>query len=511
MTRQKSLFTLGLTVLVMTWGATTETEAGLASHRSLGAFTQASDVGTVRQKGAATFDKKTGVYRIVGNGDDLWAGKDDFHFVHRKAWGDTSIAATVSFVAGSTDPHSKAGVMIRQDLSPDSPYADIVVHQNGHVALQYREVRGGDTYEIEALQKGEGRFQLERQGDYVFMSVADADGRLHHAGGGFHLALDGVYYIGLAVCSHSDTQTKTVDFSGVQISKPKALPAITAATPVESTLETVDVRSGYRAVVYHTVDHIEAPNWTTDGKTFIFNSNGHIFTLPATGGVPSQLDTGDLSHINNDHGPSADGKWLAISDQTRGGDNQSRVYVVSMSGGEPRQVTAAGPSYWHGWSPDGKTLAVIANRNGDFDVYAVPIEGGSEARLTTTAGLDDGSEYSPDGQWIYFNSVRTGNMKIWRMHPDGSMQTQVTFGDDSRDWFPHISPDGKWIAYISFGTDVVPGDHPANKFVSLKVMPITGGIARDVAKLFGGQGTMNVPSWSPDSTHLAFVSYRPMP
>jgi len=398
-----------------------------APHRPLGAFTQDTDIGSVKQKGRATFDAHTKTYRVVGNGDDLWAGKDDFHFVNRQARGDVAIAASITPIAGSTDPHSKSGIMVRQDLTPDSPYADIVVHHNGHVALQYRETRGGDTYEIEALHTGPGRFQLEHQGDYVFMSIEGADGKMHHAGGGFRLKLDGTYYVGLLVCSHSDTQTKTVDFSDVAITRPAALPPISATTKVESTLETVDVTSSYRAVVYHTADHIEAPNWTADGKTFIFNSQGRLFSMPVSGpvagGAPIALDTGDLTHINNDHGP----------------------------------------------------------------------------------------DYTPDGQWIYFNSVRSGNMKIWRMHPDGTQQEQVSTGDDSRDWFPHVSPDGKWVAYISFGTDVAPGDHPANRFVSIKVMPVSGGPARVVAKLFGGQGTMNVPSWSPDSTHLAFVSYRPVP
>ena len=485
--------------------------SGTAIAKPVGIFNRDSDIGSVKQKGHAAYNARTHTYRVVGNGDDLWAARDDFHFLNRQAIGDVAIAGTIALISGSADPHSKAGLMVRQDLTADSPYADIVVHHNGHVALQYRETRGGQTYEIEALHTGPGRFQLERQGDYVFMSIAGPDGKLHHAGGGFRLKLDGPYYVGLMVCSHSDTQTKTADFSDVAITTPAPLPAITADTRTESTLETVDVTSNYRAVVYHTTDHIEAPNWSHDGKTFIVNSGGHIFTMPVDGGTPRQLDTGDLDHINNDHGPSPDDKWLAMSDQTRGGDGASRVYIVPMSGGAPRQLTANGPSYWHGWSPDGKTVAFIGKRDGDFDVYTMPAEGGAETRLTTTAGLDDGSEYSPDGQWIYFNSVRTGNMKIWRMHPDGSGQAQVTFGDDSRDWFPHISPDGKWIAYVSFGTDVAPGDHPANRFVAIKVMPVSGGEARTVAKLFGGQGTMNVPSWSPDSTHLAFVSYRPIP
>ena len=501
---------LGLAALGAAAGET-GTAAKPAHRDAIGIFTGYSDIGTVQQAGGATYNARTATYRVIGNGDDLWAAKDDFHFVRRKVAGDISITATISPVAGSTEPHSKAGLMIRQDLAPDSPYADIVVHGNGHVALQYRETRGGDTYEIEALHSGLGRFQLERQGDYVFMSVADANGTPRHAGGGFRLKLEGPYYVGLMVCSHSDVETKTVDFSKVVIGKPAPLPVITASSRVESTLETVDVASAYRAVVYHTTDHIEAPNWSADGKVFIFNSGGRIFKLPVEGGMPTALNTGDLNHINNDHGPSPDGKWLAISDQTRGGDALSRVYVVPMDGGEPQRVTAEGPSYWHGWSPDGKTLAIVGRRNGEFDIYSIPAKGGAETRLTNAPGLDDGSEYSPDGQWIYFNSVRTGNMKIWRMHTDGSHQEQMTFGDDSRDWFPHISPDGKWIAYVSFGTDVPPGDHPANRLVSLKVMPASGGAGHVVAKLFGGQGTMNVPSWSPDSTHLAFVSYRPVP
>ena len=513
MKRLSAIFA-GLTALCLI-PVTGVATARSAPHRALGAFTRDTDIGRVMQPGRAAYDARRRTYRVVGNGDDLWAGKDDFHFVNREIRGDVAIAATIAPITGSTDPHSKAGVMVRQDLTPDSPYADIVVHQNGHVAMQYRETRGGDTYEIEALHTGPGRFQLERQGDYVFMSIQGADGRMHHAGGGFRLSLDGTYYVGLLVCSHSDTQTKTVDFADVEITKPAPLPPISATTRVESTLETVDVTSSYRAVVYHTTDHIEAPNWSADGKTFIFNSQGRIFTLPVSGpvagGAPAALDTGDLTHINNDHGPSPDGKWLALSDQPKGGDDPSRVYIVPMDGGEPRQLTAMGPSYWHGWSPDGKTVAIVANRNGNFDIYSVPATGGPETRLTTAPGLDDGPDYTPDGQWIYFNSVRSGNMKIWRMHPDGTQQEQVTTGDDSRDWFPHVSPDGKWIAYIAYGTDVQPGDHPANRFVSIKVMPASGGPARVVAKLFGGQGTMNVPSWSPDSTHLAFVSYRPVP
>lgn len=191
-----------------------------APHQKLGLFTRDSDIGTVQQKGGTTFDPRTGSYQVVGNGDDLWAAKDDFHFVSRKVTGNVAIAATISPVGGSTEPHSKAGLMVRQDLTPDSPYADVVVHENGLVSLQYRAKRGGDTYEIDAPHTGPGRFQLERRGDSVSISIADADGTLHRAGAAVQVRFEGPYHVGLLVCSHSDTQTKTVDFTDVKITKP---------------------------------------------------------------------------------------------------------------------------------------------------------------------------------------------------------------------------------------------------------------------------------------------------
>ena len=216
------------------------------------------------------------------------------------------------------------------------------------------------------------------------------------------------------------------------------------------------------------------------------------------------IDTGFAHRCNNDHGLSPDGKWLAISDSTEKGP--SFIYVLPAGGGTPRKITSTGPSYWHGWSPDGRSLAFCGERKGEFDVYTIGVEGGAETRLTTAPGLDDGPDYSPDGKYIYFNSVRTGHMQIWRMRPDGSDQEQVTF-DEANNWFAHPSPDGRWIVYLSFPSAVT--GHPANKDVTLRLMPAAGGPSQDLAKLFGGQGTINVPSWSPDSKSIAFVSYLP--
>ncbi len=231
---------------------------------------------------------------------------------------------------------------------------------------------------------------------------------------------------------------------------------------------------------------------------------GKIYKLPVEGGVPELLDTGFANRCNNDHGLSPDGTQLVISDQSQR-DNKSLIYILPSAGGTPNLVTQLGPSYWHGWSPDGKTLAYCAERNGEYDIYTIPVEGGEEKRLTTAPGLDDGPDYSPDGQYIYFNSERSGLMQIWKMKTDGSMQEQVT-SDDYNNWFAHPSPDGKWLAFLSYEKDVK--GHPANKDVMLRLMPVGGGEIQVLAKLFGGQGTINVPSWSPDSNNLAFVSYR---
>ncbi len=281
------------------------------------------------------------------------------------------------------------------------------------------------------------------------------------------------------------------------------------AAALESTLEIFHLATGTRQVVYRTRGHFEAPNWSRDGMHFLINSEGLLYRLSRDGGEPVRVDTWPLNRLNNDHGLSPNGRLIAISDKSDP-DGKSRIHVLPADGGAIHLVTPDGPSYWHGWSPDGQTLAYVAARGGsrDLNIYTCPAEGGAEKRLTTAAGLDDGPDYSPDGRYIYFNSMRSGNMKLWRMRADGGAQEQVTIEDDTRDWFPHPSPDGRWIVFVSFGTDVPVRDHPPNKQVTLRLMPADGGAPRVIATLFGWQGTLNVPSWSPDGKRFAFVSYR---
>ena len=274
-----------------------------------------------------------------------------------------------------------------------------------------------------------------------------------------------------------------------------------------SILETVDVFSEERKVLKEFDHVIEAPNWTKDGKYLVFNSNGRMFTYEMATGEVKEINTDFAIDCNNDHVLSPDNSELAVSHFTNE-DATSRIYILPLSGGKPRLVTEKGPSYLHGWSPDGKRLAYCAERNGQYDIYTISVDGGEETQLTNLPGLDDGPEYSSDGKYIWFNSVRSGLMQVWRMETDGSNPTHMV-QEEANCWFPHVSPDNQWVVYIAYKKgDVDPGDHPANKNVELRLIPATGGESKTIVSLFGGQGTINVNSWSPDNRTIAFVSYR---
>ena len=481
------------------------THAAGAGSASLGVFEGHGDIGAVAHRGSVVFDPARETYRVSGGGENMWFTNDALHFVWTRLSGDIALTADIDWPTTGGNAHRKACLILRQGLEPDAAYADAALHGDGLTSLQYREERGGMTREIQANLVGPRTLRIEQYGDVVSISVAKPGEALRPAGGTFKLKLTDPIYVGLGVCAHDNTAVEQAVFSNVQLtSRPHQA---TTNLVRESTLETVAIASNDRRAIYHTRDHLEAPNWSLDGKQFVFNSRGRLYRLPVAGGTPEVIDTGFAIRCNNDHGFSPDGAQLVISDQTQAG-GKSLIYVLPASGGTPRRVTELGPSYWHGWSPDGKTLAYCAERGGEYDIYTIPVVGGAETRLTSAKGLDDGPDYSPDGKWIYFNSERSGRMQIWRMHADGSAQEAVT-KDDLNHWFPHPSPDGKWIVYLTYASDVQ--GHPENKDVELRLQPVAGGEPRVLAKLFGGQGTINVPSWSPDSRQVAFVSYRLVP
>lgn len=283
--------------------------------------------------------------------------------------------------------------------------------------------------------------------------------------------------------------------------------------PVISYLEVFDTERGTHQVIKEFPFTVEAPNWTPDGKWLVVNKDGKLFKIAPDGSTDlMEINTGSITQCNNDHVISADGKFIGISSNNpKAKGYNSYVFVVPFEGGEPRQVTPVGPSYLHGISPDGKTLAYCAFRgpNQEQDVWIMPVKGGKETRLTDAPGLDDGPEYSRDGKYIWFNSVRTGRMQAWRMKANGKEQTQMTFDEDMNSWFPHISPDGKKVVYIAYHDyEIDPGSHIADLNVQLRMIPAQGGQPVVLDELFGGQGTINVNSWSPDSKKFAYISYR---
>jgi TolB protein len=477
--------------------------AGQGNTVPVGVFEGHQDVGSVLHPGSTSYDAAKQSYTVVGSGENMWFGTDDFQFAWKKMRDDVAISADIAFVGAKGNNHRKAVLIIRQTLDGNSPAVDMARHGNGLTSLQFRDATGVDDREVQSSIEGPKRLRLEKRGDYFYAFVSDKNGHLEPAGASTKLVLTGPFYVGIGVCAHDKDATETAVFSNVKIEQ---LQDSGEKRVLYSTLETVPIASMDRRVSYVAQAHFEAPNWSRDGSYFLFNQDGGIYKVPVNGGEPLRINTGPETKCNNDHGISPDGTMLAISDSTETGT--SLVYTVPIAGGTPKKITPTGPSYWHGWSPDGSTLAFVEQRDNNFDIYSVPVNGGEEKRLTTAPGLDDGPEYSPDGQWIYFNSERTGHMQIWRMHPDGSNQEQV-ISDDTNDWFPHLSPNGKWMTFLSYEKGVM--GHPPDKDVSLNLTSMTDMRVKVVAKLFGGQGTNNVPSWSPDSTKVAFVSYEYLP
>ncbi|SFE83456.1 TolB family protein [Spirosoma endophyticum] len=276
-----------------------------------------------------------------------------------------------------------------------------------------------------------------------------------------------------------------------------------------SYIQTLDIITGKIDTILAINTHFEAPNWHPNNY-LILNSKGKIYTLNLASKKVAELNTGSVTQCNNDHGISPDHNWLVVSHNDKSDPStksyKSALYILPIAGGEPRKITSEVPSFWHGWTPDSKTVAYCAERNGNFDIYTIGIDGGIEKRLTSTEGLDDGPDYSPDGKYIYFNSYRTGHMQIWRMLADGSKPEQLTF-DEQSNWFAHPSPDNNWIVYIAYMSDEKQA-HLFGKNVKLRLMNTKTKAIKDITPVFyGGQGTINVPSWSPDSRKIAFVSY----
>ena len=472
----------------------------LGAQSPIGIFTTHSDVG--RARGSASYDARQQTYLVAGSGQNMWDARDDFHFAWKRISGNFILSTRARFNGAGGDEHRKIGWTIRPSLDPRSAHVTAALHGNGLMSLQFRRENSGITEEAKSaasLPHADAVIQLERRDGEYLMSVAQFGDTLvtqRLAG----VTLPDTVYVGLFVCSHNDSVTERATFSNVRITTPAKRDFVPYRDYIGSNLEILDVATGNATIVHQYSGSFQAPNWTHDGTALIYVQEGRLYRFDLAARSAAAINTGFATRNNNDHVLSFDGRMMAISNHAVEDSGASIVYTVPATGGTPTRITAKGPSYLHGWSPDGRWLVYVGERNDEFDVYKIPAAGGNEIRLTTAPGLDDGPEFTPDGQYIYFNSMR----------PDGSAQEPIT-NDGLNNWSPHISPDGKWIAYLAFSADVAPDDHPFYKHVLLRLMPVGGGPARVIAYLYGGQGTINVPSWAPDGRRLAFVSNSAIP
>lgn len=433
-----------------------------------------------------------------------------------KLQGDFILRARVELTGHNQDLDRKLGWRVSSVRDADAVFVDACLYGDGVTALRFSRKKGGAIEQAVLAIKGAEILQLERRGDVTIFSAA-------HNGSPFSASTQVEVDLGAEVSAElflesQNTQDKAeISFRDVRVTRPAKSDFRPYYDYIGARLEILDVYTGKLEVVHSSPEAFEAPNWMLDGRTIIYNVSGPgpgkgvLRTFDLETGIVAPLDTAFATNNNNDHVLSFDNRQLAISHFSADDDGRSVIYTLPATGGVPKRVTPNSPSFLHGWSTDAQWLTYTGGRRltpggpEKFDIYKIPSAGGAEIRLTDSPGLNDGPEFSPDGRYIYFNSTRSGLMQLWRMKTDGSEQEQVT-NDEFNNWFPHISPDGKWIVFLSFNQDVKPEDHPYYRHVYIRLMPISGGQPKVIAYVYGGQGTINVPSWSPDSRRIAFVS-----
>jgi len=475
----------------------------LSLAQKTGVFTNHSDIGNIKIAGTALYDSDRQVFTITGSGSAIGNQKDEFQFTYRKMTGDFILRANMKLGGEGGAPERKTGWMIRHSLEVNSPAALASVQGNGKTSLQFRLNPSVDMEEkILPVTKADV-IQLERRGNSIIMSAARMGERFFEEQV-TDIELGDEVYIGLFVCAHNPEVSEKATFKNVRVIVPPKTGYQPYRDYIGSHIEVLDVVTGDRKIVYSAENSIQAPNWMIDENIFTVNSDGALYDFDLRTGKLSKIESGIATNNNNDHVISFDGKKMGISSSSKE-DSKSAIFIIPRKGGEARKVTALSPSYLHCWSPDGNYLVYTAVRNNNWGIYRISEKGGQETNITNTLGLNDGPEYTRDGKYIYFNTDRTGTSQIWRMSPDGKNPEQLTF-DELNNWFPHISPDGKWIVFISFPRSVPSSEHPFYKQVYIRLMSINGGEPKIIAYVYGGQGTMNVPNWSPDSKKIAFVS-----
>ncbi len=474
-----------------------------AQPMPVGAFDAHADLGNPLLKGTAVYNETEQEYLLSGSGAN---NAHQFQYLYKKIKGDFIIKATIKFRTEKTAFMRKGGIVAMEAPDTTSAYAALGVFDSIPLAaaVSFHTNENDSINHISISSYCPKEISLERSGNLFTFSVAAAGENYKTISN--EIQLSNELCVGIYIRSNAGDKKEYATFSNVRLIIPAPKDFRPYIDYIGSHLEIMDIETGHRKIMYSVPDvSLQAPNWTRDNKFIIYNQEGKLYRYELDNGKISTLNTGNVKNMDGDHVLSFDGQMLGISGNM--GEHET-IYIMPADGSDnPLKITSGttGPSYLHGWSPDKKSLVFTGRRNGIFDIWLVNTTTHTETQLTHNNVLDDGPEFTPDGKYIYFNSVRTGTMQIWRMKADGSNQEQVTF-DEYNNWFPHISPDGKWIVYLAFPKNIDPSSHPFYKNIYIKLMPASGGVPKTIAYLYGGQGTMNVPSWSPDSKNIAFVS-----
>jgi dipeptidyl aminopeptidase/acylaminoacyl peptidase len=481
-----------------------------AEQDLLGIFQGQSDVGSVSPPGTAAYDPHIDTYTLMSAGANTWYHVDGFHYLWKKVSGDWTLTADVAFppraYAHEPNPHRKGILMFRQTLDAGAAYAALSVHGSGMPALQYRRERGANTEDIELNIDLPKTIRIEKRGDIFTVFLSAGGEPLHQVGASTRLHLKSPFYVGLGALSHNVDTTDQVQFSHVALQRPSA--AKNARPVLYSTLQTIQIEDQYRrATVIRSVPKVmQSVNWLPDGKSLYVHEDGHLERIdyldPPAGAPPQPIAVGKLVDCSGNYGVSPDGRWLAVScaEKPEGG---YQVFVLPAGGGDTvrRLTDGAQSSFFHAWSPDSRIVAFTRGSASKADIFTIPASGGEESRLTRDT-VNDGPDFSPDGQFIYFDSSRSGSTQIWRMRPDGSHPEQIT-DDDGQNSSPHISPDGKNLAFLSQPGNA--GSRVGN--AALKIMAFSDGLIHTLAVFQGDRGSLAMYSWG-DVNHLAFIAYQ---
>lgn len=466
---------------------------------NFGVFENKTSFNNKKNKADFVYIKKNQSYNFLKTDK-----KESSHFLYKSIQGDFILRA--HFTTTNKNSDVKIGWNIRNNLNFNSSNISAFIDEKGNSFLNFNDDKNNQSKKVNIENSVLNVIQLERIGNNYILSIAKF-------GDPFSTIkiidkhLFNEVFVGLFITSKNPIE---INFTNVRIIKPAKKDFTPYQDYIGSNLEILNIKTGLRKTILHSAHSIQAPNWINTDKEMVYNSNGFLYKFHLKSKEVSQIETGFANQNNNDHVFSFDEKLLGISHHNKDDNRDSSIYIMNPKGEKnPKKITLdkIGNSYLHGISPDNKTLIYTAHRKGKHDIYGIDIDSRKEFQLTDTKDLDDGSEYSPDGKYIYFNSNRTGNMQLWRMDSDGKNPKQLTFDTNYKDWFPHISPNGKWIVFISFPPDISFGDHPFYKQCTLRLMPTDlSSNPKIIAYIYGGQGSINVPSWSKNSKRIAFIT-----